>query len=64
MRAIITAVLLAVALPCSAWTGYLVRSESIVTISGLLAWSCTYEVGGTFQTVILRDWCPMSMEFE
>ncbi len=44
--------------------GVLQSSEPITTVTGQAAWRCTYNVGGQLTTVVLREICPPSMEFE
>jgi len=51
--------------PASAsFLGTLVHTENIITITGKLAWRCTYSVGGNNTTVILQEMCPCSMRFQ
>ena len=58
------AMLLALAPSAIAATGYLVKSEFVSTITGKTAWKCTYNVWGRYVTVMLKDNCPSSMEFD
>ena len=46
------------------FNGILVNSEMIRTLSGQIAWRCTYRVGGTTQTIISSEMCPVSMQFK
>jgi hypothetical protein len=44
--------------------GVLVSSRPVITVTGQQAWSCTYNVAGHNTTIILKQMCPVSMEFE
>lgn len=44
--------------------GVLVHSEPIITVTGQQAWRCTYNVAGQNTTVILKQMCPPSMQFQ
>jgi len=44
--------------------GILVTSKPVITVTGQQAWSCTYNVAGHNTTIIIKQMCPASMEFE
>jgi len=65
MKKLLVVALLGIAQPaCAGVIGVLVNSEPIITISGQSAWRCTYNVAGRITTIILREMCPVSEEFE
>lgn len=64
MRTLMTLVLALVATAGHAQIlGVLVKSESTTSVTGRLIWRCTYNVGGSYQTVLLENICPPSMQF-
>jgi hypothetical protein len=58
------ALLLAAASASAAILGVLVHSEIITTVTGQMAWRCTYNVAGQNTTIILKQMCPPSLQFE
>lgn len=48
----------------ASFLGILVNSEMITTISGQMAWRCTYNINGTVRTIISTEMCPTSMQFQ
>lgn len=58
------ALILATASAHAGILGVLVNSESVTTVTGQLAWRCTYEVAGQHTTLMLKQMCPPSMQFE
>lgn len=43
--------------------GMLVDSRMGNSITGSPAWTCTYAVAGTYQTIVLPYVCPITMMF-
>ena len=44
--------------------GILENSQPVTTVSGQAAWRCTYNVGGQKVTVVVKNVCPPTMQFE
>lgn len=61
---ILTAAMLFIAPTQAAILGILVSSEITTTVTGMSAWKCTYSVAGRNITVVLKEICPSSMNFE
>ena len=59
----IAAVLAASATAYAQVLGMLVNTEMGTSVTGQLIYKCTYNVGGSLQTVILSQICPPSMNF-
>jgi hypothetical protein len=53
------------ALPAAAATlqGYLISSEQFTTVTGEVAWECTYDVNGQRVTIMRGTPCPYYMNF-
>jgi hypothetical protein len=44
--------------------GFLVHQSMGTSVTGKLAYSCTYRIGNQQQTVVLDHICPPSMDFQ
>ena len=65
MKTFIVLVLMTLAVTATAAImGTLVNSQTTTTVTGQLAWKCTYNVMGNNVTVIVKEICPPSMMFE
>lgn len=65
--AAVAALAVSLALPLAARAGLigiLVRSETTTSVTGQLIYICYYNVNGSIQRVVLRSYCPPTMEFD
>ena len=63
-RSLVLAIIFAATSASASILGVLVKSEPTTTVTGQMAWRCTYSVAGQYTTIILRQMCPVSMQFE
>ena len=63
-KSLVLALVVAASSASASILGVLVKSEPTTTVTGQLAWRCTYSVAGQYTTIILREMCPVSMQFE
>lgn len=64
MKKLTALALLAMAAPAfAAIMGVLTRSEPTTSVTGKLVYKCTYNVAGSYTTVILEQMCPPTMNF-